>query len=124
MGVRGKERTETERKVHLSETKPHGTKHLSSVVPLRDTAEEYWKKRWLYTLPYLCYKRWLQNIFDILFVCRFYVSIIQIVQIHQGRMERETFLLDILLKAVLGNALFIPPEFWINVFDPQYFSLT
>lgn len=41
MGVRGTERTATERKQHISETKPHGTKHLSSVVPLQDTAEEY-----------------------------------------------------------------------------------
>lgn len=34
MGVRGAEGTATERKLHISETKPHDTKHLSSAVLL------------------------------------------------------------------------------------------
>lgn len=34
MGVRGPEKTATERKLRISETKPLDTKHLSSVVPL------------------------------------------------------------------------------------------
>lgn len=34
MGGRGTEGTAAERKLHISETKPHDTKHLSSVVPL------------------------------------------------------------------------------------------
>lgn len=35
MGVRGTEGMATEGKLHISETKPHGTKHLSSVVPCK-----------------------------------------------------------------------------------------